>query len=243
MLAHVFGPEASWPSQDLIGFTETIDVDLTLVAYASGLFPMPLHESDFHGMGWWSPMHRGIMPLDGLRVSHSLREALHRYRTTVDTAFEQVLAGCADPKRPDGWIDDDVVGVYTRLFEAGVVHSVETWDAQNRLVGGLYGVSIHGLFAGESMFHDPEFGRDASKVALVRLVDTLRSRPDGSALLDMQWITPHLKSLGGVEIPRHEYLSELDRALDAPDTQWPAPGVYARGRIAVPQRGNEGDDA
>ncbi|CEG98524.1 leucyl/phenylalanyl-tRNA--protein transferase [Propionibacterium freudenreichii] len=190
MLAHVFGLEADWPGQDLVGFTDTIDTELTLAAYASGLFPMPLHESDFHGMGWWSPVRRAILPLGALRVSHSLRQALNHYRTSVDTAFEQVLAGCADPKRPDGWIDQDVVAVYTQLFERGVAHSVETWDDEGRLVGGLYGVGMRGLFAGESMFHDPEHGRDASKVALVRLVDTLRARPDGVALSADVWVFP-----------------------------------------------------
>lgn len=232
MLAHVFGLEADWPGQDLVGFTDTIDTELTLAAYASGLFPMPLHESDFHGMGWWSPVRRAILPLGALRVSHSLRQALNHYRTSVDTAFEQVLAGCADPKRPDGWIDQDVVAVYTQLFERGVAHSVETWDDEGRLVGGLYGVGMRGLFAGESMFHDPEHGRDASKVALVRLVDTLRARPDGVALLDMQWLTPHLASLGGVEVSRHRYLQLLDSALDAPETPWPEPVQKARGRIS-----------
>ncbi|CEH09054.1 Leucyl/phenylalanyl-tRNA-protein transferase [Propionibacterium freudenreichii] len=237
MLAHVFGPEASWPSQDLVGFTEQIDAGLTMAAYASGLFPMPLHESEFHGMGWWSPMQRGIIPLPSLRVSHSLRQALRRYRTTIDTSFDEVLAGCADPTRPGSWIDDDVKAIYTGLFERGVVHSVETWDDDDRLVGGLYGVGLRGLFAGESMFHDREHGRDASKVALVRLVDTLSARPDGKALLDTQWLTPHLASLGGVEIPRHRYLELLDDALDAPETAWPAPGVFTRGRALPPALG------
>ena len=237
MLSHVFGPEASWPGQDLVGFTEDIDADLTMAAYASGLFPMPLHESDFHGMGWWSPVRRGIIPTRNLRVSHSLRQALRRYRTTVDTSFPEVLAGCADPRRPGSWIDHDVVDIYTELFERGLVHSVETWDDEGRLVGGLYGVSLHGLFAGESMFHDPALGRDASKVALVRLVDTLTACHDDAALLDTQWLTPHLASLGGVEIPRHRYLELLDRALEAPETQWPSAGVFTRGRVGPPRGG------
>lgn len=234
MLAHVFGSSDAWPDQDLVGFTKNIDAELALSAYASGVFPMPLQESGFHGMGWWSPMHRGILPLAELKVSHSLRQALHRYRTTVDTAFDQVLAQCADPKRPGSWIDEEIRTTYTQLFQRGVVHSIETWDEKKRLVGGLYGVSVRGLFAGESMFHDPVYGRDASKVALVRLVDTLRLRPDGAALLDMQWLTPHLASLGGIEVPRQHYLELLDQAMAAEETVWPQPGIYNRGRIQLP---------
>jgi len=123
-----------------------------------------------------------------------------------------VLAACADPKRPDGWIDDRIAFAYTALNQAGYAHSVETWDSDGRLVGGLYGVHQAGMFAGESMFHHPELGRDASKVALLRLVAELaRARID---LLDVQWLTPHLASLGVVELPRRDYLARLGVALE-----------------------------
>ncbi|GAA1399087.1 leucyl/phenylalanyl-tRNA--protein transferase [Luteococcus peritonei] len=220
MLAHVFGPWTQWPDQDLVAFSTEFDEDLALAAYCSGLFPMPLHHSGFEGeMGWWSPVKRGILPLEGLRVTRSLRKSARRYTTTVDACFDQVLDRCGDPARPDGWIDADIRRVYTELHERGVAHSVETWDEQGHLVGGLYGVSVRGLFAGESMFHDPVLGRDASKVALMRLVTALH---DGGRhrLLDVQWRTDHLASLGVVEVGRITYLSLLDLALDADPVDW-----------------------
>ena len=222
MLAHLFGPPDDWPSADLIAFSDEFDAPLALAAYRSGVFPMPLHVGAFeHQMGWWSPVHRGVLPLAGVRVSHSLRQSAKKYRTTVDTAFDEVIRRCADPDRPGGWIDEAIVDVYTELFEAGIVHSVETWDADGRLVGGLYGVSLNGMFAGESMFHDPQFGRDASKVALLRLTRIL---DDGhNRLLDVQWRTGHLASLGAVEIPRGVYLRRLDAALGQPPVVWPSP--------------------
>lgn len=226
MLANVFGPWALWPEQDLIAFSTEFDDELALAAYCSGVFPMPLHETGFDGeMGWWSPVERGILPLDGLKVARSLRKTARRYTTTVDAAFDRVLAACGDPSRPDGWIDDDIRRAYTALFERGVVHSVETWDAEGRLVGGLYGVSVGGLFAGESMFHDPALGRDASKVALLRLAAML---DDGlpARLVDVQWRTDHLATLGVVEVPREHYLALLDDALDAPGVDWSAAGEW-----------------
>ena len=233
MICELFGDVGDWPDQDLIGFTAGLDADLTLAAYASGVFPMPLHESGYEGIGWWSPMRRGILPLSGLHVSRSLRKSLGRYTTSVDRAFARVLDGCADPSRPHGWIDEDIRAVYTELHERGRVHSVETWDGRGRLVGGLYGVGVRGLFAGESMFHDPRYGRDASKTALVRLVDELSA--DGAGrLLDMQWLTPHLAGLGGVEVPRRRYLELLGRVLECADVAWPAPATsVSRARSAL----------
>ena len=163
-------------------------------------------------MGWWSPLRRAVLPPGGLRITRSLRKTAARYTTTVDRAFPDVLAACADPKRPDGWIDDRIAFAYTALNQAGYAHSVETWDSDGRLVGGLYGVHQAGMFAGESMFHHPELGRDASKVALLRLVAELaRARID---LLDVQWLTPHLASLGVVELSRRDYLARLGVALE-----------------------------
>lgn len=218
----VFGPPDEWPEQDLIAFSEDITFDMTLAAYCSGAFPMPLHQAAFEaGMGWWSPMRRGILELDDLRVSRSLVKSARRCTTTIDQAFDKVLDRCADPARSGGWIDDEIRRVYTEGHRAGVVHSVETWDRDGCLVGGLYGVSLWGLFAGESMFHDTEHGRDASKVALARLVNELRARPDGDALLDVQWCTDHLASLGASEISRADYLARLATALRARQTPLP----------------------
>ena len=212
-----FGPPQGWPDDDLVAMSHDIDLDLTLAAYGSGVFPMPVQTGL---MGWWSPVARGVLPLDGLRVTRSLRKMLPRYEIRVDTAFPEVLARCADPRRPHGWIDDDIGRVYLALHDRGVVHSVEAW-AGDALVGGLYGVSLGGLFAGESMFHDPVAGRDASKAALVGLVDLLRGDGVEGRLLDVQWRTDHLASLGVVEVDRADYLTRLRQALTLPAPDWP----------------------
>ncbi|MDO4785266.1 MAG: leucyl/phenylalanyl-tRNA--protein transferase [Propionibacteriaceae bacterium] len=220
MIEQTFGPPAEWPHQDLIAFSEEFDAWLAAAAYRCGVFPMPLTNSGFHGeMGWWSPVHRGVLPLAGLKVSRSLRQSVRRYATTVDEAFPRVLAACADPNRDGGWINDAIARVYLELHDQGLAHSIEAWDADGRLAGGLYGVSVNGLFAGESMFHDPGYGRDASKVALVRLVAELLD--GGCALLDIQWVTPHLARLGAVEIDRADYLTLLEDALARPAMAWP----------------------
>ena len=176
-----------------------------LAAYRSGLFPMRVGRRG--RIGWWSPDPRGVIPLDGLRISGSLRRSLGRYEVRFDSAFEAVMRACADPNRPHGWIDDEFVAAYVALHELGWAHSVETW-IDDELVGGLYGVRVNGLFAGESMFHR---ATDASKVALVALVEHLRTI--GATLLDVQWRTPHLESLGAVEITRTEYGERLHDAL------------------------------
>jgi leucyl/phenylalanyl-tRNA--protein transferase len=148
---------------------------------------------------------------------------LGRYEIRVDTDFGQVLGRCADPKRPGSWIDARIRDIYTDLHHRGIVHSVEAWNPDGVLVGGLYGVSLGGLFAGESMFHDPVLGRDASKAALVGLVERLRAAGGADRLLDVQWRTDHLATLGVVEIDRSDYLTRLDRALALPDPLWPDP--------------------
>jgi len=186
-----------------------------LAAYRRGLFPMRLRKRG--PIGWWSPDPRGIIPLDGLHVSRSLRRSCARYGITVDVAFDDVVRGCADPSRPHGWIDRHFVAAYDELHRLGWAHSVEVWTgddaASRRLAGGLYGVSIGGLFAAESKFHRE---RDASKVAVVALVELLRA--GGASLLDVQWSTPHLETLGAVAIPRAEYLARLAHALTLPPT-------------------------
>jgi leucyl/phenylalanyl-tRNA--protein transferase len=172
------------------------------------MFPMPVHAGATEVVAWWSPDPRGVLPIDGLVVSRSLRRSCARYRMTVDAAFEAVIDACADPSRTGRWINRDIRDAYVRLHQLGWAHSIEAWTHDGGLAGGLYGVSIGGLFAGESMFH---VERDASKVALVHLVGLLGGNPD--ALLDVQWVTPHLATLGAVDIPRAEYLRRLQRAL------------------------------
>jgi len=193
---------------DLVALGADLAPGTLLRAYRSGYFPMPLEDE----LGWFSPVRRGILPLSGLRVSRSLRRSVARFEVRVDTAFADVVAGCADPARPHSWITDDVSAAYQCLHALGWAHSVETWR-DGVLVGGLYGVAIGGLFAGESMFHRVT---DASKVALVALVDLLADDYGDRRLLDVQWRTPHLASLGVVEIPRAAYLRRLAAALDLP---------------------------
>ena len=191
---------------EIVGLGADLAPGTLLTAYRNGLFPMPVQGR----LAWWSPCRRGILPLDGLRVSRSLRRSCRRFEVRIDTAFDEVIDACADPSRPQGWIDDDIRAAFIRLQRIGWAHSVESWVG-DRLVGGLYGVAIGGLFAGESMFHRET---DASKVALVTLVDLLRE--GGASLLDVQWSTPHLARLGVVEVPRREYLERLADALTRP---------------------------
>lgn len=177
-----------------------------LYGYTIGVFPM----GDERGrIMWFSPDPRAIFELDGLRISRSLRQTLRRggYETRVNTRFEQVVRACG--QRPEGtWISERILRTYLELHRRGFAHSVETWRG-DRLVGGLYGVAIGAAFFGESMFHHET---DASKVALVRLVERLRTRD--FTLLDTQWLTPHLARLGAIEIPRGAYLARLAAAIE-----------------------------
>lgn len=208
--------------EDLVGLGADLEPGTLLAAYRSGLFPMHV-AFDTDGdrsqvIGWWSPQLRGVIPLDGLAVSRSLRQSCRRLRTTVNHAFDAVVDGCADRGAEGQWINDEIRAAYRRLHELGWAHSIETWRG-DELVGGLYGVSVGGLFAGESMFYRVA---DASKVALVRLVQDLRSDRH-QRLLDVQWVTPHLASLGAVEIDRAEYRRRLALALTKPPpTAWAA---------------------
>jgi leucyl/phenylalanyl-tRNA--protein transferase len=183
-----------------------------LSAYRAGVFPMPARRGI---VAWWSPDPRGIIPLQAgaVRESRSLRRSRGRFEIRVDESFDEVIACCGDRKRPGAWIDKDIVRAYTRLHELGWAHSVEAWDDRGQLAGGLYGVAIGGLFAGESMFHRET---DASKVAFLGLVEMLRNSPGEGRLLDVQWATPHLKTLGAVEVPRTAYHELLRKALEAP---------------------------
>jgi leucyl/phenylalanyl-tRNA--protein transferase len=175
---------------------------------------MPVERSQ---LGWWSPDPRAVLPLDGLHIAKSLRRNLRRYVVRTDTEFVSVMLRCADPDRPHGWITPAFVDAYTRLHDLGWAHSVEAWH-DGVLVGGLYGVAVGGLFAGESMFHA---ATDSSKVALVHLVALLRRH--GYRLLDVQWMTPHLASLGAVEVPRASYLEMVTEAIAGPGG-WDQPG-------------------
>jgi len=192
--------------EEVAGIGADLEPGTLLAAYRSGLFPMRLGKDG--PIGWWSPDPRGIIPLDGLRVTKSMQRSSRKFEITIDRAFEDVMRGCADRRRPGGWVDESFVDAYTRLHELGWTHSVESWNADGELAGGVYGVAIDGLFAAESMFHRQT---DAGKVALVGLVDWLRSR--GAKLLDVQWVTPHLASLGAVEVPRARYLALLGEAV------------------------------
>jgi leucyl/phenylalanyl-tRNA--protein transferase len=187
-----------------------IPSDLLMTAYATGWFPMAIDGGEIR---WFSPDPRGIIPLDGFRVPRRLARLCRqgRFRIEIDRAFETVIRACAEAERdeedPGSWISEEIIGSYVALHRLGVAHSVEAWSG-DRLAGGLYGVALGCAFFGESMFHRET---DASKVALVALVERLRRR--GFGLLDTQWVTPHLQQFGAVEIPRKAYLKRLASSL------------------------------
>jgi len=198
-------PPADHP-EDLCALGADLEPGTLLAAYRVGLFPMPIGPR----LGWFSPRRRAVVALETFSASRSLRRAARRYEIRVDTAFADVIAGCARPGDPHSWIDDRIEAAYGRLHELGWAHSVEAWDAEG-LAGGLYGVSIGGLFAAESMF---QARTDASKAAFLALVERMRGAGDASRrLLDVQWLTPHLASLGAVETDRAGYRARLDGAL------------------------------
>ena len=233
-------PSAEKANEDgVVCVGANLEPRIVLQAYCVGLFPMPLTPEGL--IAWWSPDPRGVLELSDLVVHRSLRRSLKRYKVTVDTAFESVIRACASIDRPHGWIDSQMQKAYIKLHEMGLAHSVEVWKdnevkdddtrkdhmqkdgdrwkdngltdicATTELVGGLYGVAVGGLFAGESMFHTE---RDASKVALVHLVERLTDAHD--RLIDVQWLTPHLSSLGAKAVPRAYYLERLTHLLKSP---------------------------
>jgi leucyl/phenylalanyl-tRNA--protein transferase len=206
-----FPPATTADAQGIVGIGADLEPGTLLAAYRCGLFPMPLRAGG--PLAWWSPDPRGIIPLDGVKVSRSLRRSARRYEIRVDTAFADVVEACSDPARDGGWIDGPIQAAYRTLHELGWAHSVEAWDEDGALAGGLYGVAIGGLFAGESMFHR---STDASKVALIGLVDLLGSDGGERRLLDVQWTTDHLRSLGAVDLGRASYLGLLEAALALP---------------------------
>jgi len=206
----------------LVGVGADHEPGTLLTAYRAGFFPMPVEPGG--PMGWWSPDPRGVLPLDRLKVSRSLRRSMRTFEFRVNSSFTEVLDLCADPSRAHGWIDSQIRDAYLTLHDLGWVHSVETWQ-EGRLVGGLYGVAIGGLFAGESMFH---LVSDASKAALVTLVGTMTD--EEPRLIDVQWRTEHLSSLGAVEWPRSRYLEALPKLLKSP----PSP-VFSGGERTIPE--------
>jgi len=186
-----------------------LSVPRLLLAYRSGIFPWSIDP-----ITWWSPDPRAILELDGFHVSRSLEKVIKKgeFQVTVDRAFREVITGCAapGPGRRDTWITPEFLEAYTALHDEGHAHSVECWQAET-LVGGVYGVAIGGFFAGESMFH---LVSNASKVALFHLVERLGER--GFELFDIQMLTPITSQLGGVTIPREEYLQRLAEAVEKP---------------------------
>lgn len=200
------------PGEDLIGVGADLHPATLLTAYRSGAFPMGLGRGGRNPMGWWSPDPRGVIWPTHLHVSRSLRRSMRRFTVTVDSAFDRVIRECADPARTGRWITSDILRAYRDLHRLGWAHSFEVWQ-DARLVGGLYGLAIGGLFAGESMFHRET---DASKAALAALSDLLVTEGDSRRIIDVQWVTPHLASLGAVEVPRQSYLDLLSAALEAP---------------------------
>jgi leucyl/phenylalanyl-tRNA--protein transferase len=184
-----------------------IDPELLLQGYRLGVFPMAMEDDS---IAWFSPDPRAIIPLESFHVPHALRRLARKdvFEIKMDKSFGATIRSCA--KRKDTWINREIIESYERLHELGYAHSVEAWT-KNKLAGALYGVAVGGAFFGESMFHRV---RDASKIALVGLVEHLRGKK--FALLDTQWLTPHLEQFGAIEIPRSQYLKILRRAVELP---------------------------
>ncbi|MCF1709488.1 leucyl/phenylalanyl-tRNA--protein transferase [Tabrizicola sp. J26] len=207
--------------------SDRLSAPILLRAYAAGIFPMA-ESRESEGIHWLDPRRRGILPLDGFHISRSLSRRIRGWNYTIrtDSDFDGVLHGCAD--RPETWINPAIHGLYMELFRQGHAHSLEVWEG-DELVGGVYGVVLGAAFFGESMFSRRT---DASKVALAWLVHRLRA--GGFTLFDTQFLTPHLASLGGKEIPRGDYHRRLAEALNH-EAGFDPPG-YSPSRVGVSQR-------
>lgn len=201
---------------ELVAVGADLEPGTMLSAYRLGLFPMGLGDDGRPPIGWWCPVQRGVLRPAQLHVSRSLRRSARRFRWTVNQEFDAVVDGCADPSRHGQWITPEIHAAYWRLHDLGWAHSIEVWRGEE-LVGGLYGVAIGGLFAGESMFH---VATDASKVAVLALSQVVGADGDPRRLIDVQWQTPHLASLGVTKMPRSAYRMSLRDALplDLPKT-------------------------
>jgi leucyl/phenylalanyl-tRNA---protein transferase len=211
-------PPTSWvfdlsevaDGEDLVAVGGDLRAGTLLEAYRSGVFPMGLGEHGTRPIAWWSPDPRGILLPGGVHASRSLQKSLRRFEMRVDTAFRAVVDACADPDREGRWITEEIADAYTELHALGWAHSIETWQ-DGELVGGLYGLAVGGLFAGESMFHHVT---DASKAAVVATAGYVFADADPRRLIDVQWATDHLRSLGVVTVSRRDYLARLADAVD-----------------------------
>lgn len=210
---------------DIVAVGGQISARTVVRAYMRGLFPMEI-DADVGGpelvklAAWFAPAERAVLTYPGMHISRSLRRAMRRFRTTVDVDFAGVLAGCADPTRPQGWINADYEAAYLQLHAVGFAHSVEVWQGE-ALVGGLIGVQLGGLFCADSKFHR---AADASKVAVAGLCERVFGADDGPGrLIDAQWLTPHLESLGFRSMPRADYEARLPELFALPPL-FAAPG-------------------
>jgi leucyl/phenylalanyl-tRNA---protein transferase len=203
-----FLPQSEWPDDEVVSIGADLEPDTVLYAYAHGMFPMYVDKKS-RTLGWWSPLERGVIPLDGFRITRSLRSSAQQFVCTIDVAFTRVMQECASARTDGNWINQEFINAYTTLHQLGHAHSVEVWNKKGELVGGLYGLRMNRLFAGESMFHRET---DASKVALMHLVDLMNL--EGMQLLDTQWNTDHLASLGCMSVTRADYLTLLAAAIE-----------------------------
>ena len=196
---------AEWPK--LTEYGTTLSPEVLITAYRRGLFPMPLDSDDPRSaIGWWSPAKRAYFVPDGIRVTKSLEASMKKFHFSHDQAFRRVVEACADPNREHAWINQQIIDAYCELYDQGDAHSIEVWNEAGDLVGGLYGVEFGLIFAGESMFH---VERDASKAALVHLGSILT---DGAPrIIDTQWMTDHLASLGAKSMDRDKYCELIVR--------------------------------
>lgn len=208
---------------DLIILGADLEPATLLTAYSKSLFPMYVDPQDKTIMelplGWFSPAKRAVFELDQLRITRSLKKSAKNYECRINTCFKEMMVMCQSVPRHGGWITIDFVDAYTKLHDLGYAHSVEVFD-EGELVGGLYGVGFANFFAGESMVHTK---RDASKVALMFLVDFLKEQLDDPSdfLLDAQWLTDHLKTLGAQELSRSQYLAKLNQSIQQKSISWP----------------------
>jgi leucyl/phenylalanyl-tRNA---protein transferase len=213
--------------QELVGIGGDLSPGMLLCGYRRGLFAMP----DGGDLGWWSPDPRGVLLPGRVHVGRSLRRSLARFEVSLDESFAEVVAACADPQRAHGWITPAYQHSYLELHRLGWAHSIEVWGSDGRLAGGLFGVEVGGLFAAESKFH---VSTDASKVAVVALADLLAADGDPRRVIDIQWCTEHLASLGGVEVPRPVYLRALPAALACRPLLGDPPGPLGQAGPAAP---------
>jgi len=212
-------PQIVWPK--LTKFGSNWEPETLLAAYRAGLFPMPYEiDSVESAIGWWSPKSRAIFYPDQIYVSTSLKSAMRKFKVTVNQDLAGVIRACGNPDRESGWINQTVISAFTALHKVGVAHSIEVWDREGTLAGGLYGLEFGGVFAGESMFH---VASNASKVALVHLGELLN---DGNGrIIDTQWMTTHLDSMGAKAVDRRDYCQKLPSLMEIPPVMSRFPGL------------------